>query len=521
MWWWVAAVVILGVLATAVPVAAQEPTAPSDQPFPATRVEVVPGPGSTVRLGEGIHPGVMAVTGYRSGVAVVETVDLEQYLLGIREVPFSWHPQALRAQVVAARTYLAWTLSRGRSRTAAAYGYDICATAACQVYAGLAGVRGPGGERWREAVEATAGEILLWEGRPAQALYSSTTGGRTRAASDVYGSHIPYLQAVRSPGEESPFTTWWYDLTPEEMELLLTAAGVIEPPLHDIWTEVRRDGEGPWEVVVVSAAGTARIPTWELRGRIHRVVGEVLPDKLPPTRLDGRRYPQALMSPSYTIRRTEVVTVVDGRVETRPVYRVTGRGWGHLVGMSQYGAQAMAEAGADYREILAHYYGGLLPQPAGEWLPQQVRVGLVTGADSVELQPLGPVTVLADGQPVASAVLGTWRFQAAPGGGLVAQPPAGLGQPPRWGGWRVGVAAGMVTELRVRLSAPAEWRVLVQRPGGGRAASEWRVADAGTVTIPAGELPAPLLAGRTTLVWVEARSPQGSDSSRIGISLGG
>jgi stage II sporulation protein D len=140
------------------------------------------------------------------GVTAIEALPPEEYLLGIREVPFAWPDEALKTQAVAARTYLAFTLAGGRTATGREHGYDICATTACQVYAGVAGLSSADGVRWRQAVAATASEILLYEGRPVQALYSSTAGDRTRESEDIFpGLDVPYLAAVDSPGEDSPF----------------------------------------------------------------------------------------------------------------------------------------------------------------------------------------------------------------------------------------------------------------------------------------------------------------------------
>src|SRR5690606_29830517 len=132
-------------------------------------VEVTPATeGATILVGDRRYGGTVRITGHSDGLAVVEEVRLDAYLAGIQEVPFSWEPAALEAQVIAARTYLAWTLANGRTGSGQAYDYDICATDACQVYAGLEPALGSGGDRWLAAVEATDSQILLYEGEPAQ-----------------------------------------------------------------------------------------------------------------------------------------------------------------------------------------------------------------------------------------------------------------------------------------------------------------------------------------------------------------
>ena len=105
-------------------------------PLNAERLVLVGDEGTEFTFEGRRYRGPIDLTAHADGIAVVETVQLDDYLAGIREVPFSWHEEALAAQAIAARTYLAWTLVRGRTRSGITYDYDICATTTCQVYAG-------------------------------------------------------------------------------------------------------------------------------------------------------------------------------------------------------------------------------------------------------------------------------------------------------------------------------------------------------------------------------------------------
>src|SRR5439155_16620870 len=109
---------------------------------------------------------------------VIGELPFEDYLQGIAEVPRSWPTAALKAQVVAARSYALATMTYP-DPTGARLGYQLCATQACQVYTGWAVSHGPDGDRWRQAVRSTRGQVLLSGGRPADALYSSTSPGYT------------------------------------------------------------------------------------------------------------------------------------------------------------------------------------------------------------------------------------------------------------------------------------------------------------------------------------------------------
>ena len=358
------------------------------------------------------YRGPFRISTQSDGLAVVEVTGLDAYLEGIREVPFSWDEESLAAQVVAARTYLAWTLAGGRTETGTRIGYDICATAACQVYAGVEAVLGEEGDRWREAVARTSGEILIFDGEPIRAFYSSTTGGRTRNIEDIWpGSEpAPYLVGVPSPGEDSPFVGWSWELPEVLMERLLREAEVAGGRVHSVTTRTTENGDGPWMIDIVSDTGTVSMDTWALRSRINEAAS-IMPQRLPAANPEGRTYPTTILSPEYSIRREVRLRQLGMNDYIDPYYVVEGAGWGHLIGMSQFGAQAMAEQGAGYSEILAHYYGGLTPVPGGAFLPEQVAVGLVIGAETVTISTNSHLSVTLDGVDVPVTAPGPWKLR--------------------------------------------------------------------------------------------------------------
>ena len=251
-------------------------------------IVLTPAAGTVLSWNGRRYAGQLEVRSASDGLVVVERVEPEDYLLGIQEVPFSWHEEALKTQVVAARTYLAWTLSRGRAGSGATYGFDICATPACQVYGGLDQVEASGGERWASAVRATADEVLLYNGAPAQALYSSTTGGRTRDVRDVFGGNgVPYLIAVDSPDEPSPFVDWSYEIPRPVLEAVLRAAERIEGRLLGAEVRTTADGSGAWTVELDADGQTRSLTSWEFRGVMNRYGSQIAPELLPAERPDG------------------------------------------------------------------------------------------------------------------------------------------------------------------------------------------------------------------------------------------
>lgn len=468
------------ILAGGVPAAAE-----TTGPYHSVIIE--PADGVTLTWNDHHYAGSIEVTAASDGLVVLDHVGIDDYLLGIQEVPLSWPIEALKAQVVAARTYLAWTLERGRAGAGSTYGFDICASSACQVYGGLDQVETDVGAQWLEAVESTAGEILVYDGAPAFAMYSSTTGGRTRNYEDVYAGRqpIPYLKAVPSPGETSAFVDWQFEVRSGVLADVLTEAGLVDGRLRNIVVHQTEDGGGSWTVDIESDAGTTTLSTNEFRSVMNRWGPDVAPDVFPADRPDGKRYPQTVLSPTYVINKTWHFPEVfpSGHIDMYPVYVFEGHGWGHMVGMSQYGARAMADAGADYSTILSHYYSGLSPEPGGALLPERVVVGLGWGLDTVHVGADGPVTIIVDGEPVASGAIGAWDF--TPAGGVMMTPPEGFGLPPTIGEVpeHPTTPTGTSMPVAVVVTAPSQVRLVVFRGAQLVQATPWKAREAGRVTL--------------------------------------
>ncbi len=360
-----------------------------------------------VSWGSQRHSGSMEVRLHSDGLVLVEHVAPETYLLGIDEVPYLWPEASLRAQVVAARTYLANLVSNPRWGYQATYGFDICATASCQVYRGAGRVEGTSGDRWAAAVAATTGEILLYGGRPAAALYHSTAGSSTRSIQDVWpgSSATPYLQAVPvDPPENSPFTSWHYTLPLDALVEIMRAGGIPLGGVDQVRTTVTEDGGGPYRVRFQTDTGVVEVNINEVQAALNVHGPRLYPELLPAFRPDGYRYPQVALSPTFTVRSSANGTV-----------SVNGEGWGHQLGMSQYGAQAMAFNGSSYRDILAHFYSGLTPVVDPGFLPDEVAVGLAWSRQSIELQA-NRLVVASPRGTVLSDAAGVLRLEATGSG---------------------------------------------------------------------------------------------------------
>lgn len=258
---------------------------------------------------------------FRDSDSVAER-DMDDYLVGVllAEMPASFETEAKKAQAVAARTFaLKAAVTGGKHGDSSVCGDSGC----CQAYIAPEEYLARGGsadavEQARAAVEATSGYVLTYEGVLIEATYFSCSGGSTEDAVAVWGSDYPYLRAVESPGEEGAahYTDTAY-FTAEEFQAALGTS------------------------LTGSPAGWFGFTTYTAGGGVNTM------------RIGNRDYKGTELRRLLGLRSTAFSVSADADGVS-----ITTRGFGHRVGMSQYGADAMAAAGSDYREILGYYYGG-------------------------------------------------------------------------------------------------------------------------------------------------------------------
>lgn len=262
----------------------------------------------------------------------VENIPLNEYLQGVvaAEMPALFPDEALKAQAVAARTY---TMKKIAAAPAAEHGgAAVCNDPShCKAYEPIASFASGWNtateeytEKISRAVSETDGEILLYNGEPITAVFHSTSAGKTENAEDVWGNAVPYLVSVQSAGEdESPRYEEEKLLTPDEFktkfsEKYKNASFDVNP---ENWiTNISRSGAGGVKKLTVAGV--------EVKGSDMRSIF-------------------GLNSTNFTVSYT------DGTI------KIKTRGYGHGVGMSQYGARAMALDGKSYDEILKSYYTGV------------------------------------------------------------------------------------------------------------------------------------------------------------------
>lgn len=268
---------------------------------------------------------IMEVPSQQERTVSIQGVDmpLEEYLVGVvlSEMPMSFELEALKAQAVAARTFAMRQMEGGKHTD-----FDLCGNATCcQAWTSPEAMEQKLGneylEKAKQAVNATKGQVMTYEGKLIDAVYFSCSGGQTEDAVAVWGGQVPYLRSVKSPGEETASKYRSVVNVPmAQFRAALPEATLTGNPSSWFGGITRTNGGGVSEMVIGGQPYTGT----DLRSRFH---------------LNSTMFEIAIGSDEITF---EV------------------QGYGHRVGMSQYGANAMAKDGKKYREILAHYYTGVV-----------------------------------------------------------------------------------------------------------------------------------------------------------------
>lgn len=272
---------------------------------------------------------------YLHGEGRAVPMGMDEYLYGVvgGEMPASFPLEALKAQAVAARTYTVRRMAAYGGEPCGRGGADVCTdSACCQSYKSpeeLAKRWGPDAKRnadkLKEAVAETHGVIAVYEGRPIEALYHSTAGGRTEDAQNVFSASLPYLVGVDSPGEQ--------DTAHYTNEETLSRSAFVKA-VNKSWPKAKLKARKlESQVKVLSRFESGQVKALRLGNA--EITGKELRKLLD------------LKSANFEISFTDADICI------------TTRGYGHGVGMSQYGARAMALEGADYETILKHYYTGI------------------------------------------------------------------------------------------------------------------------------------------------------------------
>ena len=253
---------------------------------------------------------------------VIEKIPLENYVMGVLsgEMPTTFPMEALKAQAVAARTYVLRKIEYAKNQE-----YDVVDTVANQVYYSNGELK----ERWKteynekinliqKAVLETKGEYLTYQGQIVNAFFFSTSTGYTENCEEVFQENLPYLRSVKSD--------WEKDISPvfEDSKTFT---------IQEFYEKLNLDSNFNFSIQVTKTTSTGRVKEIQINGKLF-LASDV-------TKALGLR------SSFFEITKNDNQIIIHTK------------GFGHGVGMSQYGAYGMAKNGSNYQEILKYYYQGV------------------------------------------------------------------------------------------------------------------------------------------------------------------
>jgi stage II sporulation protein D len=315
------------------------PEAPAPRPLPVPLQELRLEPVASrdlLVLNQRRYRGSLLLRPQGEGLQAINRLPLEPYLMGVvgSEMPDSWPQAALRAQAIASRTYV---LQQLRPQAP----FDVKATVASQVYKGVEAES----TAVRQAVTSTDGKVLLHGQQLINAVFHSSSGGATENSGDLWSRQLPYLVSVPDFDSASPVSRWEKALEPEDLRQTFKEIGgavAIETLQTSPTGRLRR-------ARVIGPSGELVLTGSELRQRLG----------LRSTLVQFSFEPADRITPP-TQGQSPAAPVVASFPESSPSLRLMarGRGYGHGVGMSQWGAYALALRGKSYEDILRHYYQG-------------------------------------------------------------------------------------------------------------------------------------------------------------------
>lgn len=273
---------------------------------------------SVLQAGQSKYRGTITAirTDYQP-LTIVNKLSIEQYLYGVvpREMPHTWHIEALKAQAVAARGFAMANIGKNETQ-----GFDVCNTTYSQVYGGYAAEQ----SNTNQAVDQTHGKVMTAAGKLVIPYYHSSSGGRTESSEYVWNAAVSYARGIDDPYSlDAPHARWDAVFTLNEVEQMLQQRGIHVGSVTDL-----------------------RIMEFSPNGRVQELVIYGTNGSQSLYKQDTRSF-FGLRSNYFDL------TIQDNSV------MIEGRGYGHGVGMSQHGARGMADNGYSWQQILAHYYTGV------------------------------------------------------------------------------------------------------------------------------------------------------------------
>ena len=300
-----------------------------------------------------------------SDMTVINVVKLQEYLYGNvpPEIGGNSHPEALKAQAMAAKMYAVNNIGKHRKT-----GFDVCATTNCQVYKGFSAEI----KSCNDAIDEINGKVITYDNKLArQIYYFASSAGRTEDSVNVWGNPYPYLKSVEDKYE--PIFSWTKTLRASDVMARIPDIGnvlgmsILKTSEAGRVTQLAVRGDKRSDPAIYSLERTRTI--FSLDSQMYTIATDAdvytASKALAPlkTQIGGKKVISSSGIKTINTSNNKVqVLGAGGKIKTIALvpetYVFSGKGWGHAVGMSQEGARSMGKAGFKYDEIIMHYFLG-------------------------------------------------------------------------------------------------------------------------------------------------------------------
>ena len=310
-------------------------------------------------------------------LTVVNYVNIQDYVKGV--IPYEmnpkWHIEALKAQAICARSYAVGNINKHKNHQ-----FDVCNSVDCQVYNGT----GSATENSNASVDQTFGQYVYHDGKPAITFFHSSSGGSTENSENVWGNAVPYLRAVADDYEdlENAYNgIWSVSYTPAQVKQILEAKNYSIGTVSKVYVSEYTPAGNVLKLTVEDTGGKKLV--FE-RERVRTILNSSSLNKT----VNSMRYTvkttgganSPVIDASDANKHLDIIRFGTGLTfggngafagvvlpdlknmggeSTATMFTFEGRGWGHNVGLSQYGAKGMAERGFTAEQIIKHYFTGV------------------------------------------------------------------------------------------------------------------------------------------------------------------
>lgn len=308
------------------------------------------------------YRGELELISNNSSLTAINYIGLQDYLYGVlpKEIPPEWEMDALKAQAICSRNFTITNMGKFKK-----YGFDLDTTTTSQVYGGIAAED----QRTNRAVDDTNGELGYYNGEIASLFFHSESGGQTESSENTWGMTKPYLVGVNdSFSSNGSYATWTYTISKSKLEGILSRSGQSVGTIKQISIDERTENGRVKKLTIYGTSGNKSFTKESFR----RLIGNTAIKSMYFDFADNTASPRTLSNDLDAIfadlsnllnkKSSSPIFLPSGLIQVTssdPIV-IIGHGFGHGVGMSQFGANIMAKNGNNYQDIISYYFKGVI-----------------------------------------------------------------------------------------------------------------------------------------------------------------